>query len=83
MHKLQVVHLVIGLHQILSLMHHFELCDSCLDQNILRTGRLLMIDFIFLNAVCCCESQVHITSHLHNLLSGSVNSDNIGSNLFK
>ena len=41
-----------------------------------------MIVFIFSNAVCCCESQVHITSHLHSLLSGSVNSASIGSNLF-
>ena len=42
-----------------------------------------MIDFIFLNAVCYCESQVHIASHLHNLMSGSVNFDSVGTNLFK
>ena len=83
MHRWQVVHLVIRLHWVpffdaaLWIMWFLSWLKKT------KTGRLLMIDFIFLNVVCCCESHVYITSCLHSLLSGSVRSDSVRSNLLK
>ena len=47
MHRWQVVHLVVGLHQVLSFMHHSEFCDSCHDQNILGLGGCWWLNLSF------------------------------------